>query len=111
MAMLSPRRTLAELYALAADAYTRLGCPDEIRAHHQGGTTGYLTRERIATPDADTVLTGSMAVAWNPSLPGAKVEDTFVLAPDGTLENLTLIPDWPSTVVHGRARPLPWTGQ
>jgi hypothetical protein len=46
-----------------------------------------------------------MALAWNPSLPGAKVEDTFLLAKQG-LENLTLDPAWPMTSVDGRPRPM-----
>ncbi|WP_230968530.1 hypothetical protein [Nostoc sp. WHI] len=47
------------------------------------------------------------AVAWNPSLPGAKIEDTFIILKDGELENLTFDPKWPSVKVEGRDRPLP----
>jgi len=46
-------------------------------------------------------------VAWNPSLSGAKIEDTFVIHSDGTLENLTFDPNWPSVEVAGRLRPVP----
>jgi len=48
-----------------------------IREHHQGGTTGYLAREigKIQLPP--TLLAEGIAVAWNPSLTGAKIEDTF----------------------------------
>ena len=45
-----------------------------------------------------------MAVAWNPSLPGAKAEDTFLITRDG-LENLTSDPNWPTVEVEGRRRP------
>jgi hypothetical protein len=44
------------------------------------------------------------ALAWNPSLPGTKLEDTVVVTPDG-LETLTVDPDWPTVTVDGRARP------
>lgn len=48
-----------------------------------------------------------MALAWNPSLAGAKVEDTFLLT-EGGLLNLTEDPFWPAVEVGGEeaARPL-----
>lgn len=58
----------------------------------------------IATPGHDLRLEEGMILAWNPSLAGAKVEDTFLLL-DGGLENLTEDPHWPKVMVHGRARP------
>jgi Xaa-Pro dipeptidase len=42
-------------------------------------------------------------VAWNPSLPFAKSEDTFWLSEDG-LTNLTWDPRWPARPVTGRQR-------
>jgi len=45
--------------------------------------TGYASREIIATPSAQQQVTTGQAFAWNPSLEGAKAEDTFVLGPDG----------------------------
>jgi hypothetical protein len=48
-----------------------------------------------------------MAVAWNPSLPGAKIEDTFVILSDRKLENMTFDPNWPSLEIAGRLRPIP----
>ncbi len=44
------------------------------------------------------------AVAWNPSLPGMKIEDTAVLTDNG-IELLTVEPHWPTFEVEGRARP------
>ena len=41
------------------------------------------------------------------SVRGAKAEDTFVVGENGTLENLTRVPAWPSVDVQGRARRLP----
>ena len=37
-----------------------------------------------------------MAFAWNPSITGAKAEDTFVLCDDGTRDVVTHDPDWPA---------------
>lgn len=101
-----PGRTLAEAYTALAQAYAAAGFPNAIREHHQGGITGYLAREAIATPETPIELQTGMALAFNPSLSGAKLEDTFLLGADG-LENLTLTPDWPSAMHDGRPRPLP----
>ena len=45
--------------------------------------TGYASREIIATPAAHLEIRPVQAFAWNPSLVGAKAEDTFVLTDAG----------------------------
>jgi hypothetical protein len=45
--------------------------------------TGYASREVIANPAAEQEIKEGQAFAWNPSLEGAKAEETFVLGPDG----------------------------
>ncbi len=102
-----PGTSLDAVYHTLAQAYQQHGFPNAILEHHQGGTTGYLAREVVANPTTTDTLTEGIAVAWNPSLPGAKVEDTFVILPDGKLENLTFDPNWPSVEVEGRLRPVP----
>lgn len=99
--------SLDAVYHGLAQAYEQHRFDRAIREHHQGGTTGYLAREIVANPITTDTLVEGTPVAWNPSLPGAKVEDTFVLLQDGTLENLTFDPNWPSVEVEGRLRPLP----
>lgn len=99
--------TLDTVYQALAQAYEQHGFPNAIREHHQGGTTGYLAREIVANPTTTDTLTEGIAVAWNPSLPGAKVEDTFVILKDGKLENLTFDPNFPNVEVEGRLRPVP----
>ncbi len=101
-----PGTSLNAVYEAIAQAYQQHGYPQGIREHHQGGTTGYLAREILATPATTDTLAENMAVAWNPSLPGAKIEDTFIIR-DGGLENLTFDPNWPSVEVEGRNRPVP----
>ncbi len=93
-------------YDALAEAYKQHGFPYAIHQHHQGGTTGYLAREIIANPLTTDTLAENMVVAWNPSLPGAKVEDTFAIV-DGKLENLTFDPNFPHVEVEGRLRPVP----
>lgn len=105
LAITRPGVLLHEVYRELASAYTAVGHEEAIRQHHQGGTTGYLSREVIANPERQEHLTAGMAVAWNPSLTGAKVEDTFLITDSG-LDNLTLDPAWPTERVRGVERPL-----
>jgi Xaa-Pro aminopeptidase len=74
-----PGRTLADAFADCQRFYAEEGFPDGWREHHQGGMTGYASREIIATPAAHQEMRTGQAFAWNPSLVGAKAEETFVL--------------------------------
>lgn len=103
-----PGRRLSEIYQIFSQQYARVGHPEAIKAHHQGGLTGYLAREAIAQPSSDWILEAHNTVAWNPSLPGAKIEDTFLLGAHDELENLTFDSAWPHTEVAGRMRPVAW---
>jgi antitoxin VapB len=76
-------RTLGDVFAAAQAAYADAGHADEWRLHHQGGIIGYQGRERIAVPGDPTVIRAGMAFAWNPSVAGAKAEETVLLADDG----------------------------
>lgn len=90
LAATAPGRTLGSVIEAARAAYAEAGVPDEWRLHHQGGLLGYQPRERIATPGDETVLEPGMAVAWNPSITGAKVEASHLLTPPtGKLRALT----------------------
>lgn len=82
-------RTLGDAFADCRRYYAEAGFADEWRLHHQGGITGYQSREVIAGPDDPTVLRPGMAFAWNPSVTGAKSEETFVLREGGATEVLT----------------------
>jgi len=99
-----PGATLGAVFTAVTAAYARLGHPRAELDHHQGGTTGYRSREVIAAPGDPTILDDPVAVAWNPSLTGAKIEDTVLLTHAG-LEVLTVDPSWPTVEVAGRARP------
>jgi antitoxin VapB len=78
-----PGRTLADAFDDVRRLYAETGFPDEWRRHHQGGITGYASREVIATPHTDVEIVAGQAFAWNPSVTGAKAEETFVLAEAG----------------------------
>jgi Xaa-Pro aminopeptidase len=93
-----PGTTLGEAFAAGERLYARGGFYDDWKEHHQGGTTGYAGREVFAQQGVDYTLAPGMAVAWNPTVPGAKSEDTFLVRAEG-LECLTVAPGspWPAT--------------
>lgn len=78
-----PGRTLGDVFDDCCRFYAEAGVPDGWRHHHQGGLTGYRSRELIAMPGTALVIEPGQAFAWNPSLPGAKAEETFVLTDAG----------------------------
>jgi len=91
--------TAGEVFDAIRDAYAAVGYDGEWRNHHQGGAAGYASREWIATPDATDPVEVPMAYAWNPTVQGAKSEDTFLVSQD-TVETLTATGDWPTTTVQ-----------
>lgn len=103
-----PGRTLAEVFSAASLAYVENGFPDEWNLHHQGGAAGYEPREFLATPSSQDIVQSGQAFAWNPSITGAKSEDTLLV---GNEENelLTAVEDWPSISIavggHSILRP------
>ncbi|CAM3900921.1 M24 family metallopeptidase [Deinococcus frigens] len=100
-----PGMRLLDLYDVLAGAYRDVGDPGAMLEHHQGGLAGYQAREAIATPGTATSLNVGSVLAWNPSVRGAKIEDTIALTGVG-LEVLTLDPAWPQATVAGLPRPL-----
>jgi Xaa-Pro dipeptidase len=78
-----PGRTLAEAFDDCTRFYAEVGFPGEWRLHHQGGSTGYGSREVIATPYTNDRIEVGNAFAWNPSITGFKTEETFLLTANG----------------------------
>jgi antitoxin VapB len=72
-----PGRSLVDVFGDIRRFYAEAGFPDQWRLHHQGGITGYASREVIATPYTEVGIEPGMAFSWNPSVTGAKAEDTF----------------------------------
>jgi antitoxin VapB len=79
----APGRTLGDVFDDCRRFYAEAGVPDGWRHHHQGGLTGYRSREVVAAPGVAVPIAEGQAFAWNPSLPGAKAEETFLLSPSG----------------------------
>lgn len=109
-----PGRTLGEVFAACQRAYVAFGFDaEEWHNHHQGGATGYAGRTAKGAPQSrfpvlDTAypqrvramlgreIPFGAAFAWNPSAPGVKSEDTFLLLPDGRREIITATPALPT---------------
>jgi hypothetical protein len=104
--MTRPGQPVRDTFAAGIAAYDEHGFDaDEWRKHHQGGPTGYLSRDHLAGPDCTESIEDAQAFAWNPSVPGLKVEDTVLATANGP-EVLTVDPAWPGGVVDGRLRPM-----
>ena len=93
-----PGRTLGDVLERGIAAYTESGFADEWQLHHQGGAAGYEPREYLATPGSADVVAGGQAYAWNPSITGAKSEDTILVGQNGN-EVVTAMAEWPTTRV------------
>ncbi len=90
--------TAGDVFAVVQDAYEAVGFAGEWRHHHQGGAAGFAGREWIATPDADDPVTAPMGYAWNPTVQGAKSEDTHLVT-DDRVETLSKTGQWPTIAV------------
>lgn len=102
-----PGRTLGEVFERATAVYAETGFADEWRRHHQGGPAGYEPREYLVTPGSTDLVSVGQVYAWNPSITGAKSEDTVLVGEEDN-EILTTIPNWPmlSVTVEGQTEPI-----
>lgn len=98
----------AELYRIAAEAYAGRNFAGEINRHHQGGATGYKTRDWVAHPKNAEIVRQNQAFAWNPTVAGTKTEETFLTSASG-FEIITASPDFPQITIEtdGREISLP----
>ena len=94
-----PGQTLGDVWEATVKAYAEAGFADEWKHHHQGGPTGYLSREAKATPGSTLPVLGPQAYAWNPSIAGTKSEDTVLCTADKP-EVLTSTDSWPTIEVQ-----------
>ena len=97
--------TGADLFCAAARSYAEAGFPHEETRHHQGGATGYRSRDWIAHPASRETVQQRQAFAWNPSITGTKIEETTLVTEQG-LEVITTSPDWPSIPLSVRGQTL-----
>src|SRR5690606_11446692 len=78
-----PGKSGAELFEEITRLYAEAGYPGEWELHHQGGATGYASRDWRATPYEAKRVRENQAFAWNPSITGTKSEYTIVVTGEG----------------------------
>ena len=83
MAHTVPDRPVREAFNMGVDEYRRLGFPDEYKLHHQGGAIGYAGRDYKVNFATEETVAPNQAFAWNPSITGAKSEDTMLATAAG----------------------------
>jgi antitoxin VapB len=94
-----PGHTMGDVFRRAQEVYAETGFPDEWQLHHQGGLAGYAPREITATPSSTQPILVGQAYAWNPSITGAKSEDTILVGGQNN-EVITEMEGWPTVNVQ-----------
>jgi len=104
-----PGKSLKELFTEMKQFYREAGYEQEYMLHHQGGLSGYVTRERIATVEEQTRIQKGQIYAWNPSITGVKSEDTILIS-DGGNEILTICHHFPvkTVKINSTSYVKPW---
>ena len=85
---LTPGAVLGDIFDAMISEYAAQGYPGEHLLHHQGGLTGFMPREVRANTGNTHKVREHEVYAFNPSLQGAKCEDT-VLVTGGAPQVLT----------------------
>ncbi|MBA4544424.1 MULTISPECIES: Xaa-Pro peptidase family protein [Thermoactinomyces] len=88
-----PGTPICKVIETGIEMYVRMGFPEDWKLLHQGGPTGYASREFLATPDAKGRVLLHQAFAWNPAIRGIKSEDT-ILVKEHENEFLTHTGEW-----------------
>jgi Xaa-Pro dipeptidase len=88
-----PGAKMADILKRGIEAYERAGYPDDWRLLHQGGPSGYASREFLVVPGGEGVVRAQQAFAWNPAIRGIKMEDTLLVHESG-IEFITHTGEW-----------------
>ena len=103
-----PGKSCGEIFEACKQWYADAGYEGEWKKHHQGGATGYDDREYVIYPGIQETVQERQAFAWNPTITGAKVEDTIISYKD-SVEIITKADNWPliPVTLDGRTYPQP----
>jgi len=103
-----PGKSCAEIFEECKTWYAEAGYEGEWMKHHQGGATGYDDREYVIYPGVKEVVQERQAFAWNPTITGAKIEDTIITYNDH-FEVVTDTGKWPTIEIQldGKIYPQP----
>ncbi|MFD2446653.1 M24 family metallopeptidase [Bacillus sp. CGMCC 1.16607] len=88
-----PGASVGNIVNKGIEHYREAGYPEDWRYLHQGGLTGFATREYLASPYSTSKVSIHQAYAWNPALPGIKSEDT-ILVHENKIEFMTTTNNW-----------------
>ncbi|MBU2444972.1 MAG: M24 family metallopeptidase [Bacteroidetes bacterium] len=104
-----PGKSMEEIWEGCKKWYANVGFENEWMKHHQGGAIGYDDREYVIWPGNNEVVQENQAFAWNPTITGAKVEETIIVRKDG-FEVVTKSKDWPMINVELNSKIYPQPG-
>lgn len=90
-----PGMPIREIFESMKESYKEEGYPEEWTKHHQGGPAGFYGRDYKATENELRFLVNQQPIVWNPTLHGAKSEDTILTTQNDHLpEILTETGNW-----------------
>lgn len=95
----------SDIFAYMKEAYKAVGFAEEWKYHHQGGLSGYLSREQLLLPDVSLQVQQDQVYAWNPSIAGVKSEDTILITGQGQ-EILTYTGQYPMVEVEWNGKKI-----
>jgi len=103
-----PGTPCSEIFEACKGWYAEVGYEGEWQKHHQGGSIGYDDREYVIYPGINETVQNRQAFAWNPTITGAKVEDTIIVYEDH-FEVVTRTDSWPMIEIelNGKIYPQP----
>jgi antitoxin VapB len=103
-----PGTKCADIFEACKQWYADAGYEGEWQKHHQGGATGYDDREYVIYPGVKEIVQNRQAFAWNPTITGAKVEDTIIVY-ENHFEVVTRTDTWPliDVELNGKVYPQP----
>lgn len=104
-----PGTVVKDVFQNGVDQYSKTGFADEWQNHHQGGLAGYNSREFRGTFTCDEVVAENQIYAWNPTIAGAKSEDTVLITENGP-EILTASAYYPQTLVEYNGKTINRSG-
>jgi Xaa-Pro dipeptidase len=85
MAHTVPGKPAVEAFRRGIEVYRETGYAEEYNLHHQGGAIGYAGRDYKVDFSCREIVQENQAFAWNPSITGAKSEDTMIATSTGPL--------------------------
>ena len=94
-----PGKALSDVFREGKQEYAHQGFEKEWMNHHQGGLTGYRSREVKVTSETEGIVREGQAYAWNPSISGVKSEDTIIVG-KSECELITRTGEFPEVVVQ-----------